>query len=64
MCAAGITLIGYVFGANLDTVEKILSRFGWGILALIVIGVATRIWWKRRHPGPTEETTEGPAEGS
>jgi membrane-associated protein len=38
---AGIALIGYAFGENVDRVERILSRFGWimlGILVVLVIG--------------------------
>jgi membrane-associated protein len=45
--AIGITMVGYLFGRNLDVVEKILSRFGWGILALLVVGIGGRIVWKR-----------------
>jgi membrane-associated protein len=45
--AIGITLVGYVFGSNLDLVETVLSRFGWGILALLVAFVVGRIVWKR-----------------
>jgi membrane protein DedA with SNARE-associated domain len=45
--AIGITLIGYLFGRNLDLVETILSRFGWGILALLVAFVVGRILWSR-----------------
>ncbi len=46
--AIGITLVGYVFGRNLDVVETILSRFGWAILALLVLFVVGRIMWHRR----------------
>ena len=45
--AIGITLVGYLFGENLDVVETILSRFGWGILALLVAFVVGRIAWNR-----------------
>jgi membrane protein DedA with SNARE-associated domain len=45
--AIGITLIGYIFGRNLDLVETILSRFGWGILGLLVAFVVGRVLWKR-----------------
>jgi undecaprenyl-diphosphatase len=68
--AVGITLVGYVFGNNLDTVEKILSRFGWGILGLIVLLIAFRIFWKKTHPQPAPssetppEVGSGPADGS
>jgi undecaprenyl-diphosphatase len=48
--AIGITLVGYMFGRNLHTVETILSNFGWGILAILVAFVVGRIVWKRLHP--------------
>jgi undecaprenyl-diphosphatase len=47
--AIGITLIGYLFGKNLDLVETILTRFGWGILGLLVAFVVGRIVWMRFH---------------
>jgi membrane-associated protein len=51
--AIGITLVGYFFGRNLDVVETILSRFGWGILALLVAFVVGRVLWTRfRSGGP------------
>jgi membrane-associated protein len=49
--AIGITLVGYVFGSNLGLVERILSRFGWGILALLVVLIAARIAWSRIRRG-------------
>jgi membrane-associated protein len=45
--AIGITMVGYVFGRNLDVVETILTRFGWGILALFVVFIGGRFVWKR-----------------
>jgi membrane-associated protein len=45
--AIGITLIGYIFGSNLDLVETILSRFGWGILGLLVALIVGRVLWGR-----------------
>jgi membrane-associated protein len=54
--AIGITLVGYVFGRNLDLVETILSRFGWGILVLLVAFVVGRILWSRfRRPDANDE---------
>jgi membrane protein DedA with SNARE-associated domain len=50
--AIGITLVGYVFGSNLGLVERILSRFGWGILALLVVLIAGRIAWSRIRRDP------------
>lgn len=52
--AIGITLVGYVFGRNLDVVETILSRFGWAILGLLVAFVVGRIVWKRVRGGGSE----------
>jgi membrane-associated protein len=56
--AIGITLVGYVFGRNLDVVETVLSRFGWGILALLVAFVVGRIVWKRVR-GDTSDRGNG-----
>jgi membrane-associated protein len=56
--AIGITLVGYVFGRNLDVIETVLSRFGWGILALLVAFVVGRIVWKRVR-GDTSDRGEG-----
>jgi membrane-associated protein len=47
--ATVISIIGYVFGNNLDRVDKILSRFGYGVLALIVLFFAGRYLMKRRR---------------
>ena len=56
--AIGITLVGYVFGRNLDVVETVLSRFGWGILAVLVAFVVGRIVWKRVR-GDTSDRGDG-----
>lgn len=50
--AIGITLVGYFFGRNLDTVEKILSRFGYivlGVLVAFIVGglIAKRVRARR-----------------
>jgi undecaprenyl-diphosphatase len=47
--ATGITLVGYYFGRNLDTVEKILSRFGYAMLGVLVAFIVGQILWKRFH---------------
>jgi membrane-associated protein len=47
--ATAITLLGYFFEHQLDTVDTILSRFGWFMLGAIVLFVAGRILWKRFH---------------
>ena len=45
--ATGITLIGYFFGSNLDTVDRILSRFGLIMLGVLVLIVGGNIVRKR-----------------
>ena len=41
--ATGITLVGYYFGRNLDTVERILSRFGYAMLGVLVVLIAGQL---------------------
>ena len=45
--ATGIALLGYFLESQLDLVDTILSRFGWGVLALIVAFFVGRFLWKR-----------------
>ena len=51
--AAAITLVGYYFESQLDTVDRILSRFGWVMLGALVLLVVGRILWKRFRPPPS-----------
>lgn len=46
--AAGIATIGYVFGSNLDRVERLLSRFGLIALGLLVVFIGVRFLLRRR----------------
>jgi membrane-associated protein len=46
--AAGISLVGYLFGANLERVDTIMSRFGWIMLGVLVLLIGT-IWLTRRR---------------
>ncbi len=41
--ATGITLFGYLFGENLDVVDRALSRFGAVVLAVVVVLVLWRV---------------------
>ena len=50
--ATGITLVGYYFGRNLDTVERILSRFGYAMLGVLVVLVVGQIVWRRFRKKP------------
>lgn len=45
--ATGITIFGYYFGRNLAFIDKVLSRFGYGVLALAILFFAGRYLWKR-----------------
>ena len=52
MWATGITLVGYYFGRNLDTVERILSRFGYAMLAVLILLIAGQFLWRRLRKKP------------
>ena len=56
--ATGITLVGYYFGRNLDTVERILSRFGYAMLGALVVLIAGQFLWKRLRKKPLELAQE------
>jgi membrane-associated protein len=45
--AVGVSLLGYLLGENVGLIDTILSRFGWGMLALVVLAVAGNIVWRR-----------------
>jgi membrane-associated protein len=45
--ATAIGAFGYVFGRNLDLLEKVLSRFGYGALALLALYLGGRWLWRR-----------------
>jgi membrane-associated protein len=53
--AIGITAFGYFFGKNLAFVDKVLSRFGYIVLGLVVVFFLGRWLWKRwQGQGQTE----------
>ncbi|HEV8420726.1 MAG TPA: DedA family protein [Actinomycetota bacterium] len=56
--ATGISIFGYVFGENLALVDRVLSRFGYIVLGLIVVLFLGRWLWKRWRGEP------GQAKGS
>jgi membrane-associated protein len=45
--AIGISIFGYVFGENLDFIDKVLSRFGYIVLGLLVVSFGVRFLWLR-----------------
>jgi membrane-associated protein len=63
--AVGISIFGYAFGQNLGFVDKVLSRFGYGVLALFILIFGGRFLWKRyrerrdqrRRSGSKEEVS-------
>ena len=46
--ATGVSLLGYFLNSQIDVVDSVLSKFGWGLLILMVLGVGGRFAWKRR----------------
>jgi membrane-associated protein len=57
--ATGISIFGYYFGQNLSFVDKVLSRFGYGVLALFVLLVLGRFLWKRYQERKLEREESG-----
>jgi len=51
--ATGLALVGYYFGRNLDTVERILLRFGYIMLAVLIALVIGQFLWRRFRPRET-----------
>ena len=47
--AGGIATVGYVFGSNLDRVERLLSRFGLVALGLLAVFILVRFLLKKRR---------------
>lgn len=47
--AVAISIFGYLFGQNLEFVDKVLSRFGYVVLGLLVVLFLGRFLWKRRR---------------
>ena len=45
--AVAVSLIGYLLGRNLGLVDRVLTSFGWLMLAVLV-GFLAFLWWRRR----------------
>jgi membrane protein DedA with SNARE-associated domain len=52
--AVAITWFGYAFGNHIEFVDKALSRFGYGMLALLVAFFVGRWLWKRSRKAKAE----------
>jgi membrane protein DedA with SNARE-associated domain len=69
--AVGISLLGYFLEHQIGTIDKVLSRFGWGLLALIVLffggRFAYRRWFKKERDtsetSDTSDTSSKPSSG-
>jgi membrane-associated protein len=48
--AVGVSLVGYVLGRNLELIDRVISSFGWLMLA-VLIGLVALLWWRRRRRG-------------
>jgi membrane-associated protein len=46
--AVAVSLIGYLLGRNLGLVDRVLTSFGWLMLAVLV-GFLAFLWWRRRR---------------
>jgi membrane-associated protein len=55
--ATGISVFGYLFGENLDFIDKVLSRFGYIMLGLVVVFFGGRFLW-RRWRGQQEDPSD------
>jgi membrane-associated protein len=47
--AVAISVFGYVFGRNLAFVDRVISRFGYVVLGLVVVFFLGRFLWMRRR---------------
>ena len=45
--ATALVLLGSIVGNNIETIDSIVSTFGWAVLAAIVLVIAGRIVWRR-----------------
>ncbi len=46
--ATAVSMLGYVMYSQIETVDNILSQFGWAMLALVVLFFGGRLLWKNR----------------
>jgi membrane-associated protein len=61
--AVGITWFGYAFGEHIDFIDKVLSRFGYVMLGLLVgFFLGRYVWkrWRKRRSGATPAGSSRP----
>src|SRR5438093_3087488 len=56
--ATGISIFGYYFGRNLSFIDKVLSRFGYAVLGVLVLVFAARFAWKRWQARKERRSTD------
>jgi len=56
--ATGISIFGYFFGRNLAFIDKVLSRFGYAVLGVLVLVFAARFAWKRWQARKERRSTD------
>jgi membrane-associated protein len=57
--ATGISIFGYVFGDHLPFVDRVLSRFGYVVLGLLVVFLLGRWLWRRNRERGTMSKASG-----
>jgi len=60
--AVGVSLLGYFLNSQLDSIDRILSRFGWGLLGLAVLFFGGRFVYRRfiaRRPNEGSNASSG-----
>jgi membrane protein DedA with SNARE-associated domain len=56
--AVGVSLLGYFLASQIDLIDTILSRFGWGLLALIVLFFGGRFVYRKWIKKDTGSSTD------
>jgi len=58
--SVAVTTLGYVLRAQVETLDRILSRSGWVLLAVIAVGfLFHRLWRRHRERGDEAEESDG-----
>jgi membrane protein DedA with SNARE-associated domain len=53
--SASVSLLGFLVGNHVETIDRILSRVGWIGLAFVLLIVGIWIWRHRRAPEPAQD---------